>query len=304
MSLKTIAILSPGDMGSNVGKALRQHGYRVITSLEGRSQRTRGLAEKAGIEDAGPLDQLVTQADIILCIIVPSESVGHVWRVAGALRRTGASPYYADCNAVSPQTVQLSESIVTEAGGKFIDASIIGGVPKEGSMPRFYVSGVHAPVMSEFDGKGILIRNVGDKIGQASGVKMCYAGMTKGTTALHIAILSAAMSLGLWEPLLKELEYSQGPVLQSMNRWIPPLPAKTLRWVGEMEEIAATYQSMGVPSHFHQGAAEVYRTLGTTPFAEERAETVDKGRTLEETIRAFVKGMSGDYTRPLDSGLG
>jgi 3-hydroxyisobutyrate dehydrogenase-like beta-hydroxyacid dehydrogenase len=281
-------------MGSNVGRVLCQHDYRVITSLEGRSQRTRGLAKKAGMEDVGSLDDVVTQADIILCIIVPSESVSHAWSVARALRRTGASLYYADCNAVSPQTVQLSERIITDAGGKFIDASIIGGVPREGSMPRFYTSGAHANVMSEFDGKGILIRNVGDKVGQASGIKMCFAGMTKGTTALHIAILSAAMSLGLWEPLMKELEYSQGPVLQSMRRWIPPLPAKTLRWVGEMEEIAATYESLGAPSNFHHGAAEVYRILGTTPFAEERAETVDKDRTLEDTIRAFVERMDQD----------
>jgi len=294
VSFGTVAILSPGDMGSNVGRALHQHGYRVITSLEGRSQRTHGLAKKARIEDVGSLEDVVTQADIVLCIIVPSESVSHAWRVARALRRTGATPYYADCNAVSPQTVQLSERIIADAGGRFIDASIIGGVPREGAMPRFYVSGGHAPVMSEFDGKGILIRNVGDKVGQASGIKMCFAGMTKGTTALHIAILSAAMSLGLWEPLIMELEYSQATVLQSMNRWIPPLPAKTLRWVGEMEEIAATYESLGAPSHFHHGAAEVYRILGTTPFAEERAETVDKGRTLEDTIRAFVEGMGKD----------
>ena len=36
-TVKTVAILSPGDMGSNVGRALRENGLDVITCLTERS---------------------------------------------------------------------------------------------------------------------------------------------------------------------------------------------------------------------------------------------------------------------------
>ena len=59
MGLNTIAILSPGDMGHGVGRVLVDGGYRVITCLAGRSQRTRDLAATAGIADTASLEEMV-----------------------------------------------------------------------------------------------------------------------------------------------------------------------------------------------------------------------------------------------------
>ena len=47
MAVQTVGVMSPGDMGGNVGRALRENGLDVITCLEGRSERTRGLAERS-----------------------------------------------------------------------------------------------------------------------------------------------------------------------------------------------------------------------------------------------------------------
>ena len=50
MRVKTVAILSPGDMGHSVGGALVEHGLDVITCLAGRSERTRDwLAQQASV---------------------------------------------------------------------------------------------------------------------------------------------------------------------------------------------------------------------------------------------------------------
>ena len=35
MEVRTVGILSPGDMGHAVGRALREHGLHVVTCLEG-----------------------------------------------------------------------------------------------------------------------------------------------------------------------------------------------------------------------------------------------------------------------------
>ena len=289
MPIKTIAILSPGDMGHAVGRALGEHGHDVITCLSGRSERTRTLAQQGNIRDVPSMQDLVREADLVMSILVPAEAVNVARAVSDAIRDAEADTYFADCNATSPQTAETMDAIVTRAGGRFIDGSIIGGPPGRGAPPRLYVSGPDAHVMSELDGKGIVVRPIGDAIGRASGIKMCYAAMTKGTSALHVALLTAAEALGLSEELAAELSSSQPQAYQRMETQLPSLPANAFRWIGEMEEIAATFDHVGVTPGFHQGAAEVFRLLSQTPFAKEAPETVDRDRTLAETIAAAAQ---------------
>ncbi len=288
MRVQTIAVLSPGDMGHGVGRVLMEYGYEIVTYVKDRSIRTRTLSQKTGFRDIGTLEQLVDEADLILSIIVPSEAITLASRVGEALRRSGKTTYYADCNAVSPETSRRVGKIISAAGGQYIDGSIIGGVPKPKSMPRFYVSGLDVTPMEELNGKGILVKSLGPEIGKASGIKMCYAGMTKGTSALHIAVLAVAAKLDLTKEFLDELGFSQSPILRQMHSTIPSLPSKTLRWVGEMEEIAATYERLGLTPSFHVAAATIYSLLGQTSLSDERAETIDKSRTLDQTIEKFL----------------
>lgn len=284
MSIHRVAILSPGDMGHAVGRALGEAGLEIITCLQGRSDRTRTLAERANIRDVATMEDLVIEADLVLSILVPAEALNVATRIADALRTTGAGAAFADCNATSPQTALAIDEVIVAAGGRSIDASIIGGPPVRGNRPRFYVSGPDSGIMSHLDGKGIVVRLLGEKIGRASGIKMCYAALTKGTSALYTALLTAAEALDLSKPLRAELASSQSDAYKRMQAQVPSLPANAFRWIGEMEEIAATFEHVGVTPYFHRGAAEMFRLLSETPYAAETPETVDKSRTLEQTV--------------------
>jgi 3-hydroxyisobutyrate dehydrogenase-like beta-hydroxyacid dehydrogenase len=289
MTVKTVAILSPGDMGHAVGRALGEHGLDVITCLKGRSERTRKLAEDGGFRDVPTLEDMVSQADLVMSILVPAEAIGVAGRVADAIRSAGGDTAFADCNAVSPQSAHVMSDVVTRAGGRFIDGSIIGGPPGRGAPPRVYVSGPDAGIMTELDGKGIVVTTMGDEIGRASAIKMCYAAGTKGTSALHAALLTAAEALGVSSELEAELRSSQPDVYGRMEGQIPRLPITSYRWIGEMEEIAATFDHVGVTPGFHQGAAAIFRLFSQTPFADETPETRDTSRTLAQTIAAAAK---------------
>ena len=288
MTLNKVAILSPGAMGHAVGRVLAEHGVDIMTCLAGRSERTHRLASAAGFTEMPTLEDLVCEADLVLSILVPVDAEAIACQLAGALKATGAQPYIADCNAISPMRSAKIETIIQSAGGRFIDASIIGPPPGQSAPPRFYVSGIHAEVMLPLDGKGIVVKSLGETIGRASGIKMCYAALTKGTSTLQVALLTAAESMGLTEELRQELAYSQAAALQSMESTIPRLPPNAHRWVGEMEEIASTFAEVGVTSHFHLGAAAIYRLLQATSFANESPETIDPDRTLARTIEAAV----------------
>jgi 3-hydroxyisobutyrate dehydrogenase-like beta-hydroxyacid dehydrogenase len=286
MAVRTVAVLSPGDMGSSVGRALREHGLEVITLLNGRSERTRTLAAEAGLADAGSMRALVDRADLVLSILVPSEAEKLAGEVADAIRASRKPVAFADCNAIAPETVKRIGRTIEAAGGRFIDAGIIGGPPRGGNPPRFYASGPHQAVLGELDGKGIRVPLLGGEVGRASALKMCYAAITKGTQALYAATLAAAESLGAYDDLMAEMQSSQPETVKRMSG-VVGISSKAFRWVGEMEEIAATFAAAGATSKIHEGAAETFQMIADSPIGDERPETVDRSRSLHETVRLF-----------------
>lgn len=286
---QTVAILSPGDMGSAVGAVAAGLGHRVVTCLDGRSDRSRALARAAGFEDVSPLPKMVGESDIILSILPPAAAVETARRVAAAMAEAGATPAYADCNAVSPATARAAADAIEGAGALFIDGGIVGPAPRATPPTRLYVSGPDCTPIQALQAEFLEVREIGDSIGRASALKMCYAALTKGTWTLHAALLTAAARLGISDELRTEFEGSQKDAYARMQAMIPRLPVDAGRWVGEMEEIAATFDAAGVSPDFHRGAAEMFRLLDGTPFAAETRETMDQARTLDETIEAVCK---------------
>ena len=289
MELSTVAILSPGDMGHAVGQRLKENELHVVTCLAGRSERTRALADKAGIRDVGTIEELVATSDLIMSMTVSAAVPSLCREVADAIEATGSDTLFAECNAISPQLTREMEPIITEAGGRFVDASIIGGPPRPGYSPHFYTSGEHAADFEQLNDFGLTVINLDGAVGKASGIKMCYAAMTKGTSALHSELLIAAELMGLTEALLAEFQSGQSSVLQRMERNIPTVPPRSRRWVSEMEEIRDTFAGLGMTPHLFEGVAEMYRFIGSTPLGEEFPESRDRDRTFSETIALLAK---------------
>ena len=264
MAVHTVGILSPGEMGAGVGGALRASGLSVLTCLAGRSQASHERAQAAGMEDVPDLATLVERCDLILSILVPARARGVAAEVGAAARTAGATTVLADCNAIAPQTVQAIEMGLHGSGVALVDGGIVGGPPRNGQGPRVYASGEAAHLLGELDGRGIDVVDVGPEIGKASAVKMCYAAMTKGTTALRTALLVAARRLDVYDELIAEMEHSQAAALGAAQQGMRRLPNVAYRWIGEMEEIAHTFEHVGVTPNFHTGAAQVFREVDAT----------------------------------------
>lgn len=289
-------------MGHAVGRSLVRNGLNIVTSLEGRSERTKALAESAGFSDLGSLPAVMAEADLVLSIMPPSAAVGVAQSVASAMREANRTPLYADCNAISPSTTSRIGAVISECGASFVDAGIIGPPPGKGKQPtRFYVSGPQAEALAAIDCDGISVRQMGPEIGRASAIKMCYAAITKGSWTLYAAALTTAEIMGLTDLYLKELESSRPHVADEMRRMVPRLPVDAGRWIGEMEEIAATLGGAGLPRGFHEGAAELFRLLDKTPIAAETRETIDPTRTLEQALAIYAETVGRSKSLGVDA---
>ena len=288
MSIKTIGLVSPGDMGHVVGKVLQSHGLRVLTCLKGRSERTHMLAREARIEAVPTYEDLVAETEMVLSIVVPEAAPDTARLVAEALRHTNQTTTFVDCNAVAPGTVKAMAEVIAAVGSRFVDAGIIGPPPRQPGATRFYASGPEVERFGELANFGLDIRPLGPDIGLASGIKMCYASLTKGMTAIAVESLVTAHTMGLYDSLVAELRLSQGDRLRTIERQLPVMPTKAGRWISEMEEIAKTFGDLGLTPKIHLGAADVYRFVGTSPLAEETPETRDRNRTLAQVVEGLA----------------
>jgi len=269
--MTTIGLLNPGEMGSMVGAAVRSGGARVVWAGEGRSATTRKRATDAGLEDAGSVAAVARAADVILSVCPPHAAIDLAKEVA-ALRFTGT---FVDGNAVSPATAREIAGIVEKAGATFVDGGIIGPPPVKPGTTRFYLSGAGAERISKLLTAGALEAPVvPGGPGAASAVKMAYASWTKGSSALLLAVCAMAAAEGVEESLVREWKISQPDLSTKSEGAAKGNAKKAWRFIGEMEEIAATYAAVGLPDGFHQGAAEIYRRMasykdGPTPSLAE-----------------------------------
>jgi 3-hydroxyisobutyrate dehydrogenase-like beta-hydroxyacid dehydrogenase len=254
-----VAVIAPGMMGSAVAGRLVENGVTVRTSLAGRSQATVARAKAAGMTDV-PDDQIVG-SDIILSILPPGDALGLAERLVPLLRGAEKKPIYVDCNALDPATVVRISRVVQETGATFVDGGIIGGPPKPGYSPKIYLSGEAAPRVAELAKYGLQMPIQPGPIGAASAMKMSYAGITKGFTALGAAMMLAASRAGTADDLKAELSSSQPALFGWLTRQVPNMYSKAYRWVAEMEEIAQFVGEDPAARSFYEGAARLYERL-------------------------------------------
>lgn len=284
-----VALMSPGDMGQSVGIRLRHSGVRVITALEGRSQRTVDLASAAGFENVVDDVTLVETADILLSIVAPAEAEALAGRLAPAIDQAGSDLVYVDCNAVAPETACRIAGVVQDAGARFVDAGIIGPPPRaDSSATRFYASGGDAEAMARLNAFGLDVRVISGRIGDASAQKMCYAALNKGTIALMTGVAVMAERLGVGDVFDDELAVSQEATRRRMRQQIPGMVPKAHRWIGEMEEIAKTFGSADLSPAIFEGIADIYRHVAGKPIASTSPEVWrEAGKSYGEVVTAL-----------------
>jgi L-threonate 2-dehydrogenase len=282
--MAVIGVIAQGTMGSGVGRRLRESGAEVRTLLSGRSPASAERARAAGMVAAADERALLDGADFFLSILPPGEAEPLARRLAPTLAALNRKPVYLDCNAVSPQTAIRIGEIIAPTGAHFVDAGIIGGPPRPGYKgPSIYASGEHVREALPLRDWGIDLRAIDGPIGAASGVKMSYAGITKGTTAIAAAMLLGAARFGCAEALIAELSDSQPQMLARMRNGIPGMYDKAYRWVAEMEEISDFLEKTPPSRDMYAAIARLYDYLAAA-HAEAQPSRDNAIRTLDRVL--------------------
>ena len=292
MRIENVGLMSPGDMGQAVAIQIKAKGLNVYTALEHRSERTRALAREAGLTDVGTVTRLIAECDVVLSIMNPGGALDFAREAADALRASGHQTLIVDCNAIAPDTVHEIAGLVEGAGGRFLDAGIIGPPPRGKAKTNLYVSGPGAADLEQLAGPQLIVRVIGEGVADASALKMCYGALNKGTQALWLEVLIAAQRLGVAGILEQELLQSQADRYSWALNQFPMLPPKAYRWVPEMLEISKTLGTSGISPKMFQGAADIYRFVAGTALGKETPENRDKAREGKDVVRLLAQERS------------
>jgi 3-hydroxyisobutyrate dehydrogenase-like beta-hydroxyacid dehydrogenase len=235
-----IAIVAPGNMGAGLAAVLTRHGVTVRTSLAGRSPATLQRAQAAGMQDVPPAG--LVEADFLLSILPPVDALSFARAMAPHLAAAAQRPVFVDCNAKSPETAREIGAVITGCGTPFIDAAIIGLPPHPGApVPRIFAAGGPAQQLAVLNEHGLDIRVLEGPVGAAAALKMSFAGINKGLTAVASAMILAATG--------------------SLSRQVPDMLPKAYRWVAEMREIAAFAGDDAATRDIFLGAAQLYERI-------------------------------------------
>lgn len=264
----TVGILYPGEMGSAFGMLLSENGFRVVTTLDGRSQRTRRLCQKAQLSVLGSLGDVLDCSDAVISFVRPGSAVQVAHSVAVSLKNSSKRLLYVDANSISPMTAVTIGEMLSLDGIDFIDASIRGLASQLRQAGVLFLSGSRAKELSVLFGPVIRVKVVGNKPGQASALKMVLSGIPKGLIALFVEVMLFAREVGMLDEALESWNEFYPGVMELVNRMLPTYPQHAGRRAEELREIERTMLLNGIAPRLMRASRQLTSRLAKVEWQE------------------------------------
>jgi len=266
LSQTAIGVLYPGEMGSAFAKLLAKNGFRVVTTLEGRSLRTQRLCHDAGLSVLNSVGQVLECADIVISFVPPRAALQVAGNVAVLVKGESRRLLYVDANSISPVTaVKISELLRLEHVD-FVDASIRGLASQLRQAGVLYLSGARAVDLSDQFGSIMRVKVVGDAPGQASALKMVLSCLPKGLIGLFSETMLFAREMGLLDEAMEICNEFYPGIMEVVKRMLPTYPQHAARRSEELQELEETMSLNGVPPRVLGAVREVTSSLAAVDW--------------------------------------
>lgn len=172
---------------------------------------------------------------------------------------------YFDCNSCSPGTKKRSAEALSSRGVHYIDVAVMAPVHPKLHRTPLLISGPNAEeAAARFAELGMDASIVGDKVGEASAIKMVRSIMIKGLEALTAECFLAARRLGVEDRLTASLQASD-PGMDWRARAAYNFERAMVhgkRRAAEMREVVAMLREIGLPDRMASATAEWQGQVG------------------------------------------
>jgi 3-hydroxyisobutyrate dehydrogenase-like beta-hydroxyacid dehydrogenase len=210
------------------------------------------VAPEAGVEFVGPQGLGV---GMIFCLVTADQAV-----VAAETAAPHLAPgaLWLDGNSCSPGAKRRAATVIEAAGGRYVDLAIMAPIHPRLHRTPMLMSGPHVDAaLDALDKLGMAAKRAGDRVGDASAIKMLRSVIVKGLEALTAESFLAARKAGVDQAVLASLQASD-PGIDWLARGAYNLERMLVhgaRRAVEMDEVAATLREFGLPDRMAQATA-------------------------------------------------
>jgi 3-hydroxyisobutyrate dehydrogenase-like beta-hydroxyacid dehydrogenase len=228
-------------------------------------------------------------AEIVLSLVVGSAAVPAARSAAPHLQE---DQIYIDLNSIGPDAkARVGEALAEGGAEAFVEGAVMARVPPHGARVPILLAGPRAAAAAEMlNALGMCCEAVGERIGQASAVKMIRSVMIKGVEALLIESLTAAERAGVTERILDSIAETFPGIdwRETATYYIGRTHQHGARRVTEMTESAETLQSLGVKPILSSAIAATIRKAHATLTAA----SLPSGAPYPELLKALAAGAN------------
>lgn len=218
---------------------------------------------RLNVHCAASAQEAIANSRLIFSLVTADHAVEAAHNVGTAIM-PGA--LYLDCNSCAPSTKQKAAEIITSAGGHYIDVAVMAPIyPARHRTPLLIASTQAHEAHGLLEGLDMQAEVVGDKIGQASAIKMMRSVMIKGMEALTAECILAARRAGVEDAVIASLQNSD-PGIQWQKRLsynLERMMVHGTRRGAEMQEVAKTLQDLGVPNRMATAVMDWQNQIGS-----------------------------------------
>ncbi len=240
---------------------LGEAGGRIASDLVAAGCEVRGFdpaCRPDGIANAGSAQSAVAGADVVLSVNAAAVALGLAREVAGALN---AGTLYADLNTAAPE---LKRELAEMVPVPFVDVALVGVVPTTGLATPALASGNGAARFAElFRPLGMPVDVIGERPGDAAGLKLLRSVFMKGIAAAALESLAAADAAGVEQHVRDDIASVLGEPL--LDRLLEGSRAHAARRVDEMRAAGAYVEQLGVEPRIAAAAAAWLEQLRDEP---------------------------------------
>lgn len=189
---------------------------------------------------------------------------------------------WLDGNSCAPGTKRAAAQAIEAAGGRYVDLAIMAPVhPRKHATPAL-LGGPHADAALDILAPlGMNLRKAGERVGDASSIKMLRSVMIKGFEALTAECLLAARRAGVEEAVIASLQASDpGWDWAARGAYnLERMMAHGARRSAEMREVAATLRELGLPDRMASATVDwqaQIAALGLPGGSDDLADRADR----------------------------
>jgi 3-hydroxyisobutyrate dehydrogenase-like beta-hydroxyacid dehydrogenase len=253
-----VALIGLGEVGLVLGEDLAARPLTAWdTAFAAPHSPASRHAEALGLDPAVEATTVVAGAAVVISAVTAANTVAAARSCASGLR---PGTWYLDLNSASPALKQAAAQVITDAGGRYVEAAVMSPIQPKRLAAPILLGGPDAAAFAEtanrlgFTGTEVYA----DTVGPAAATKLCRSVVVKGLEALLTESMLAARAWGV-----------EKRVLDSLSNMVPAADWPALagymmsrslehgtRRAEEMREAARTVEETGVTPWMATATAE------------------------------------------------